>query len=497
MQCRPSRKQRVIMSSTARLVKDTDVEQRLNVIGVVTHNRVASLIACVTSFVDHARRHGRAPEFVVMSDGADMRGSLHAVSADTGATIRYAGPAEKRMFADALVHESSVSRDIVEFALFGHASVEPRIGANRNCLALETIGSLVFSADDDTRCRVGAPSGFEDAIAFSTDYEPREFWFFANRSSALVAASPSEIDILGEHERYLGGTVEVDEGRSARVVVTLPGLVGDSGMGSPRFFLTLTGASHERLVASRDDYLSALRSREVHRTVRRPTITHTPFGMTTFLGLDNRDLLPPFFPVARNSDGIFGLTLQRVVEDSWVGFLPSTLVHAPQEPRAFAGDESWTEPARVRMADILISAILVHQPSDRGLDDGERLCRLGRYLRDLAALGADDFDMFLGSAQQLRNLTLISLLQERLAEYRASPAFWADDVKRTIELLQRAPTERNYLAPRDLVTTDDGAARRLARELLSKFGALLEAWPSLVAAATRLRAEGRRLSAPL
>jgi hypothetical protein len=31
--------------------------------------------------------------------------------------------------------------------------------------------------------------------------------------------------------------------------------------------------------------------------------------MTTFLGLDNRVLLPPCFSVQRNSDGIFGLVL--------------------------------------------------------------------------------------------------------------------------------------------------------------------------------------------
>ena len=56
--------------------------------------------------------------------------------------------------------------------------------------------------------------------------------------------------------------------------------------------------------------------------------------MTTFFGLDNRVLLPPFFPVQRNSDGIFGLMLQK---STWHGtaFLPSVLLHAPP-PRTFA-----------------------------------------------------------------------------------------------------------------------------------------------------------------
>jgi hypothetical protein len=62
----------------------------------------------------------------------------------------------------------------------------------------------------------------------------------------------------------------------------------DSGMASPRYYLTLTGASRDRLVASPQAYRSAFESREILRSVRQPTITAGPFCMTTFLGLDNR-----------------------------------------------------------------------------------------------------------------------------------------------------------------------------------------------------------------
>jgi hypothetical protein len=45
------------------------------------------------------------------------------------------------------------------------------------------------------------------------------------------------------------------------------------------------------LVASPKIYRSAFRSREVVRTVRRPTIGTGPFIMTTFLGFDHRLVL--------------------------------------------------------------------------------------------------------------------------------------------------------------------------------------------------------------
>ena len=56
-----------------------------------------------------------------------------------------------------------------------------------------------------------------------------------------------DADILACHEA-MGSPVPDESG--AGVAITLHGVVGDSGMGSPRYFLGLQGASRERLVAS-------------------------------------------------------------------------------------------------------------------------------------------------------------------------------------------------------------------------------------------------------
>ena len=93
------------------------------------------------------------------------------------------------------------------------------------------------------------------------------------------------------------------------------------------------------MVASLDAYQSAFRCREVVRAVRRPTVADSPFCMTPCFGFDNRFILPPFFPVQRNSDGIFGLMLHRCGTGSRTGFLPYVVVHEPDSPRLFAPDE--------------------------------------------------------------------------------------------------------------------------------------------------------------
>jgi hypothetical protein len=220
--------------------------------------------------------------------------------------------------------------------------------------------------------------------------------------------------------------------------------------------------------------------------------------MTTFFGFDNRRLLPPFFPVGRNSDGFFGVMVPRTIEGSRVAFLPTVLLHAPQEPRAFAGDEAWTEPERLRIADILIASILAHHPDPRAADPGEKLRRLGSYLRELASLETEGFEAFVRGAQQMRNLTFTVLLETRLAEHGARPLYWAEDVRKTIEFLRRAAAGKDYVVPRDLLDARDvDASRLLTRELVAKFGELLEAWPALVEATRQLRARGCRVSVPV
>jgi hypothetical protein len=75
-------------------------ESRVIVVGIVTHDRLSTLVSCLESCLANCRRHRRTAEVVVMNDGCDV-------------DVRSA-PA------------------IIDFGMFGDARVEPRIGANGN-----------------------------------------------------------------------------------------------------------------------------------------------------------------------------------------------------------------------------------------------------------------------------------------------------------------------------------------------------------------------------
>jgi hypothetical protein len=475
----------------------------ISAIGVVTCNRLPSLVACLESYLANCRRHDRTPEFIVADDSAvtgseDVRSALQSLDNRSAQRIRYAGRRERSRFAEALAHESGVPLELVRFALVGDDRCQLSTGANRNGLLLDTIDSLVLSVDDDTRGGFAIAPGAEGGLSFFAGYDPTEFWFFPDRAAAIASVVFEEIDVLRAHEPLLGHTV-ADLGGPAnsvgRVAITLNGLVGDSGMGSPRYYLTLAGDSRGRLVSSETGYRSAFQSREVVRTVRRRTVSSGPFFMTTFYGLDNRVLLPPFFPVQRNSDGIFGLVL-RSTTSHCTGFLPAVLPHAPP-PRIFPPDAIWTDADRVQLADIVIAGVFAFD-AGADLSDEARLIRLGRHLRWLGSLNLVEFDAYIRAQQRFRTIAFITALQAQLQTYAGLPGYWAADVTRMIERLSTAPSAASYTAPRDLLAGERAdEARRLAQELVGRYGELLDAWPPIVAAARSLRARGLRMSAPL
>jgi hypothetical protein len=457
--------------------------------------------------VENGRRHDRTPTFVISDDSAaadaqnSTRAALRLLKDRLGAQIRYAGRKERRRFAHALAEESAVPLEVLTFALLGDDRCPLSTGANRNSLQLDTLDELVLSVDDDTRCLTASPPDGDEAPWYFPGYDPTEFWFFPDRAKAIESIPLADVDVLRAHESLLGRDVAdvVGSGGSrGSVAMTLNGLVGDSGMGSPRYYLGLTGPSRDRLVVSPEAYRSAFRSREVVRTVRRPTVGTGPFCMTTFFGFDNRRLLPPFFPVQRNADGIFGIMLQKCVDGSHAAFLPSVLLHTPPAQRVFEPDAIWADAENVRLSDVVIACIFAQAVAGVPSTDAARIAQVGRHLQSLGALKLQEFDAHVRSLQQYRTMAFMTALQSHLQTYAALPGFWAEDVKRMIALTAKAATAADYLVPRDLRDgREAGEARRLTQELVARFGELLEAWPTIAAAAGRLRANGLRVTEPV
>ena len=489
----------------------------ISTIGFVTCNRTAALSRSVESAIDNAIRSGRNPEFVVMDDSDERNGELNrqAMRAQAEAAsvdLLYAGRKEKEEFARLLTSSSSVPPEVVRFALFGPEGCNYTVGANRNALLLDRIGCLVLSFDDDVICQTLDCPTPGAGVRFSSRHW-QDFWFYPDRESALREVQFVEKDVLGAHEAFLGrgiGDVICDQqaeidgpdigsqllrskvSGNGRILVTMPGIVGDSGMGYSWPFLMARGQTHLRLTASERCYRSALASKEVLKVSDRPTFDVSGLCMTTTIGLDNRDLLPPFMPGHRNEDGIFGAMLVKCFDEEYSVHLPWANLHDAETGRAYWPTSASLPP---HVCDVLPTCINAYaKPASRSR--ARRLESLGRYLSELGSLPSPEFEqqMRLFAFQQLSRLIL--KLENALQEHTKAPGYWTSDVRQTIELFQNAISNPTQAAARD-DNKKHAEFQRLSQRLLRQYGELLCAWPSLVACAKDLCKGGRRIAQPL
>lgn len=504
----------------------SDAADRILTIGLLTRNRPELLRLCLTSYIENCNRHSKKVEFIVVDDSEQptvreaTRGMLGSLAQKYGRRIVYAGFEEKRKYSEQLIAAGNLTPEVVNFALFDVEGCGHTVGANRNALLLHTVGDMFFSADDDTVCHLAnAPQADHSQLAFFSGVDPTDFWFFPNRKTVLESVIVEDRDILGLHERVLGknlsrcigscepSQVGLDQADSqflrelrsgcGKVRITMTGLCGDSGMWSPGWQLTLTGDSFARLTKSKLAYESAFNSREIIRAVKRTTISSGDFCMAYALGLDNRTLLPPFFPVYHNEDGLFASTLKVCFEGSYVAHLPWAIMHLP-EVRMYSGADVWEKPFTHSMFNVVLACLQAFNFPPGTISGEERLRALGHHLMRLGSSNLTAFEEFVRIYLWHLRSTNIKLLEDDLTNRKGAPDFWSRCIAKYIELLQQSLLEEVYRPPKDLLKGRDiNEARRLTQRLILRFGELLYWWPEITAAAKNLRADGGRLGATL
>jgi hypothetical protein len=404
---------------------------------------------------------------------------------------------EKRGLIGLLTKSGELPPETVEFGVLGPPECPLHTGANRNTILLTTAGEMALCVDDDTVGRPSvAPGATGTAAVRFAGGDPSSFWFFPDRSTALAAGRAIDLDILGSHEALLGrryaerppgggrGVPAVGTG-NGRILITVNGSAGDSGMDSGRnLAMHPDPGTRERLLASREAYESALTSREMIRQSLAPTVTPIRPFMSMAMGMDNRELTPPFFPACRNSDGIFGALTARVWPDACLGHLPWTVIHDPPGSRLNVSGIS----ATLRVCDWVLAWASTGTFHNGGGAAAERMGSLGRHLIEAGSLPPADF------REQTRAL-LLRMASRRAAraeslihERRGEPAFWVEDLRREVEAVREAMVEPDGVAPVDLPVEWNGDQRiEATRSLIRRYGELLSWWPAIIERAKDLR----------
>lgn len=497
---------------------------RITGVGVPTRDRVADVHACLASYIENGLAHGRTLEYLVAEGDVSAatreatRASIAELAARHGVPIAHAGRKERLAYAAALARRAEVPPSVAELALCPDERKLNDSGSSRNATLLHFAGDLHLHVDDDTRCRIAPTPGQQPGLALTSQNDPSESWFPPPGEPALRDAAVSNPCFVALHEQLLGRNVAacVEQARGdgldldralasffrrlepggGRVLYTQMGAAGDTGAGSPWHYLLFGGKTRERLLRSEETYRHAFVSRQAVRGATRASISDGSFCLGMTLGIDGRDLTPPFLPVQRNSDGLFGVVVRVCWMDALVGFLPWVVEHTPPGARTspFEGffeslGHSWGED----MLCALAAATRVHPEH---ADPALSLRAMGATLERWGSLPLPEFEEIV-LMQVLRARALdLQLLDDTLRAHGGAPAYWARDVERTAALLREAVERPTLARASDLAAAlGEEEARTAMQRMVRRYGELCRRWPDLFAAAKELRREGVRVGA--
>lgn len=479
---------------------------------IPTCNRVETLQRGMISYLEHCQRFGRTQEFVVADDSQSpsrreaYRQMLHLLKELSSVNIAYAGSEEKLAFVKKLSKAGDIPEEVISWACIGDRNYSKgTYGANRNTLLLHTVGECIFSSEDDAVCRVATSPGFKEGLALSS-LANLQVQFYSDRQSSLEATQLVEQDIFALHEHWLGQDPKVSGASYSRdsqlafeqadsafvrrlttqpgkVLVTTHGFVGDISCRTADILLPF-----EQLISSEEAYISAHTSQETAQAANQVTLTRDSSSLLGMCigGLDNRELLPPFSPVGRGEDRIFGMMLMKCFPDAYTVHLPWVLLHAPSEAHPYSDPifdilaEEW-----------LIGCIDLFNPTQPGpRTPTELLNQLSQYLEHIGQLSTPSFERFARDLCWCGNAATVSLFEKLIqAHEERCSASWKHDVEAYCTKIQESmllPVEQRLQG-----------GSEMAQRLIFQFAQILKWWPAIVETARRLRAEGCRLAQPV
>jgi hypothetical protein len=442
------------------------------------------------------RHYGHTCRILVADDSSDSvafrqtADAIVALGREFDVRAQYFGPRERLHFSDKLI-QLGFDQDVVAFALDGWPAFDfGAAGASRNFLSLLAGDSAYASIDDDTEClfvestnlRTGEVM-FEGA---SARMDPASLRAFSSRKELLETLVVRDLDFVSAHQQLLGRAVgEQNEhlsklqNHSKQVLVTLLGVAGDCGWGAPsRYFLYDDAISLAQLARSNSDWASTLTSRETLRVSDTYCVSNrADLMMTTAFAVDNRVLLPPFLPVGRGSDMLFGRMLPLIHGNSGFGHLPWAVIHSPVTTRRFWEGE-FTRSAGITDITTMLYATLPTPPTE--MSGPEALVSIGRSLTELARQSRTDFvsivrDCVVGVL--MPTLTDLELRADAVAE---SIPHWSSATREFVRRARaRLGLKHSGIPAEFLYGSEFDCAAELARKLVGQFGQLLVSWADL------------------
>jgi hypothetical protein len=378
-------------------------------------------------------------------------------------------------------------------------------GLARNFALLLSMGKKLVMIDDDALFEVWEPPDMDGDVSLAE--QPSEANFFEKPGEWRGMHLRQDTDPVSAHLECLGAAFgdalqrlgqprldaanlagsRTDDVRRLKadspVLITECGTVGDPGTGGNGWLIELEGPSRERMLQSEESVQRAIRNNNVWLGRRRPRVSGRS-NMSLITGLDNRAAVPPYFPIMRGEDRLFGVMLGMLFPKVAVLDYAWASPHLPQEERDRSSEETHFGAQRP-FPRFFVEWLKLQADRCSAGTYAHRLAALAGHYEELASM--DDMALSKLYWDELTHSACETMKQLRAAIDRGAgtPAGW---VKYLESGLHKVNVDVVESFQRPVITGTPGGVQggelfALWREHWRAFGAALRAWPEIRSAA--------------
>ena len=438
-------------------------------------------------------------------------------SRNSAKPMLYVGADAQQVMLDGLIESAPETEASVRFLIDRQRwASQPSYGLARNVCLLLSVGYRAIVMDDDVLCE-GVRSPLKRAgLAFGSG-KTREACFYGSEREMLTSQIEKITDPVGEQARQLGRTLPSAlakmqhnpitqaalQGANAAflasltaespVLITQCGTLGDPGTADSHWVVNLDLASQDRLLDTAGGLSAALENRQSWLGHAQPTISKTAI-MSQLTGLDNSQLLPPYFPAFRGEDALFAMMVAYLHPSSAVVNADWAVVHLPLENRGDRGPKA-PFPAQVSLA--LLAGVVAEQIDSTSKETPDTLLsKLSALIAELGAMEPAELSNLVKqtlTAQWMQQAQVLSRQQQLAPQLHSKN--WDLYLQRGLQELNDAVNEASVLswlpqsANPDSTDTSEAQLAVLAGSACTSYAQALASWSMIRAAASDVSAK--------
>lgn len=418
--------------------------------------------------------------------------------------MRYVGASQQERLLNALIEDLPQHEAGIRFLIDRKRWADKKsYGLARTLSLLLSVDSRAIVMDDDVICAAVDSPFKANGVGFGDT--AREVEFYASEQDILSRTEKMDIEPLTGHAQCLGlnmsqaleklgfGNLKPADLRGANgaflsqwhaespVILTQSGTMGDPGTPRTDWVYTVDPNSAKRLMASAGGLEGALNNRHYWMGQPKPQFNKMAV-ISQVTGMDNSKLLPPYFPVFRGEDYLFGAMVEYLHPESTVLEYDWCVPHFPLEQRSGSADNT---PPSGKGGINPSKYITDHTLYETGISAETRLLGLCQLLRELSETSDQGLlTRYRAEVAESQN-TEIKQLSTKLTNNAPRTQAWQDYLQESLNITTQAQATKAELG--DIPRLPDGYP---ADKVLDEFRAYtgdfvqaLEGWTEIRQAA--------------